>query len=486
MTSSSTKAATTKSILTPSVTFQGHGSHMQSIAYFPDGQRIISGSVDNTTRQWDVKTGKGIEEAREICETDTLAVAVSRDGRWAVSGGDRVRGVELKACEVETGIVKKLRGHSQMITCIDISVDNMLLASGACDLTIRIWNLKTGKLMAGPFKNPKSRTGYMPGTIRFSTDSKKLAAKSAVGNGLEVWDVQSQKLDVSIGELTGAFVQRAPVFWTNKNKNILTSFSFIQYDVNVKTIYEFDSSTLAAVNAPFEGHTKSIAGLALSLDSALLVSTARDHTIKLWAFESRQLLASFDVQNPIMLILSLNSRNLAYVTVETSKIYICNTPPNSITRKKRALSDLLNSDATRRPAAGPRRPPIRAIPMVQRPPPTMDLQQPIFVRLSKLLRFSPRTNPVHPVRNDQPRDPLDFSATLPLPCPLSGHTSTQGRSHMNSSENSRPLSTTRSSPTPPTTFTDCIHHLSSWWPVRGGHAQPCIVDVPLAQAKEAC
>ncbi|KIK32012.1 hypothetical protein CY34DRAFT_19365, partial [Suillus luteus UH-Slu-Lm8-n1] len=217
-------------------------------------------------------------------------------------------------------------------------------------------------------------------------------------------------------------------------------------------------------------------------------------TIKFWAFESRQLLASFDVQNPwlLIIILSPDSRKLAYTTCtfvpssnlalpETTtdhRICICDTPPDvlaqarTIARKKRALGDVLNSDATR----GRRRPPIHAIPMVRRPPPTIDPQQPIFGRLSKLLRFS-HTNPAH---HDQPRDPLDFSATAPLPPPLLGHTST----HMNSGENSRSLPTTRSSANPPTKFAARIPHPSSWWPVRGGHAQPRIVDVPLAQAKE--
>ncbi|KAG2737871.1 hypothetical protein P692DRAFT_20883142 [Suillus brevipes Sb2] len=100
----------------------------------------------------------------------------------------------------------------------------------------------------------------------------------------------------------------------------------------------------------------------------------------------------------------------------------------------------------------------------------------MFLRLSKLLRSSSRTNPVH---HTQPRDPLDFSATSPLPRPLSGHTPTQGRSLMNFGENSG------SSATPPSTFASRIPHPSSWWPVRGGHAQPRIIDVPLAQAKEA-
>src|SRR5579859_4231023 len=48
------------------------------------------------------------------------------------------------------------------------------------------------------------------------------------------------------------------------------------------------------------------------------------------------------------------------------------------------------SHATRLPA-GHRKPPISAIPIVPRPPPSSDSQQPAFRRLSKLLHFSPRT-----------------------------------------------------------------------------------------------
>jgi hypothetical protein len=66
----------------------------------------------------------------------------------------------------------------------------------------------------------------------------------------------------------------------------------------------------------------------------------------------------------------------------------------------------LQSHATRLPA-GHRKPPIHAIPIVQRPLPSNDLQQPSFLRLGKFLRFSPRTNSVRPGRTDQFRDPLD-------------------------------------------------------------------------------
>ncbi|KAG2745611.1 WD40 repeat-like protein [Suillus brevipes Sb2] len=171
MASASTKATSTKLILKPSITLKGHQEIIQSISYFPDGQRIISGSNDKTARQWDLKTGKEIEEALSVCERIVYAMAVSRNGRWVATGGGDRNTAEVKVCEVETGIVKTFEGHSQTISCVDISADNTHLASGSDDKTARIWNLDTGKLVAGPFKSED----YV-GAVRFSPDSKKLAS----------------------------------------------------------------------------------------------------------------------------------------------------------------------------------------------------------------------------------------------------------------------------------------------------------------------
>jgi WD40 repeat protein len=324
MASTSTNAAAMKSILTPSITLKGHGNRIQSISYFPGGKRMISGCRGKTARRWDLKAGKEIEEARSVCEGEVWAVAVSRNGRWIVTGGGDWNSAELKACEVETGITKTFKGHSGVITCIDISVDNTQLASGSWDKTARIWNMDTGKLVAGPFKSEN-----WVGAVRFSPDSKKLAVKSDTGRCLEVWNVQSQKLDIRVEEFGRSAGTFSPVFWTN-DKTIIAVFGFTT-DNDFTSIYEFDASTLRTVGTPFKGHTKLVTGLALSSDHALLASASNwDHTIKLWAFESRQLLASFDVQDNFRLVLSPDSCQLAY-TVNTGgnyKICICDTPPD--------------------------------------------------------------------------------------------------------------------------------------------------------------
>jgi WD40 repeat protein len=86
------------------------------------------------------------------------------------------------------------------------------------------------------------------------------------------------------------------------------------------------------VGTPFT-HAQAITGLALSCDCTLLASASSfENIIKLWAFQSRQLIASFDVHNIHTLILSPNSRQLAYTTFDPSGIHICDIPPDIIAR----------------------------------------------------------------------------------------------------------------------------------------------------------
>jgi WD40 repeat protein len=336
--------AVKKSVLTPVMTLEGHESYfyttdnghrgevksVECISYFPDGKQMISGSWDKTIWRWDLREGKEIKEAREVGERDIRAVGVSRDGRWVVTA---VGGV-LKVSEVETGIVRTFHdGFSSWIECIDISADSKLVAVGSIDSQVRIWSLDTGKLVAGPFKISYGDDRECPGALRFSEDSKKLAVMAYLGLCLQVWDVQAQKLDVTTKEFLTPDdfppTRSLPVFWTTKDKSIIATPSFT-LDSGIRrptTIYEFDASTLQTIGDSFEGHTSSILGLALSSDCVLLASASRD-TINLWSFESRQLLASFDVQFFRSLILSPDSCQLAYTTWKEPNIYVCDIPVN--------------------------------------------------------------------------------------------------------------------------------------------------------------
>jgi hypothetical protein len=187
--------------------------------YFTDGQKMINGFWDNTARQRGLKAGKEIEEARGVRKETVILVVVSRDGRWVLTGGGSRYLAELKACEVETGIVKTFEGHSDWITCIDISADNTRLVSGSLDKTGWIWSSEAGRLVAGPFESVDK-----VGMVRFSPNSKKLAVKSDWATCLEVCrDVESQKLEIRLGIARMATIfAPSPVFWDNNRSAIDT------------------------------------------------------------------------------------------------------------------------------------------------------------------------------------------------------------------------------------------------------------------------
>ncbi|KAJ8586681.1 WD40 repeat-like protein [Rhizopogon salebrosus TDB-379] len=331
-------------------------------------------------------------------------------------------------------------------------MDNKLLASGSWNGIARIWSLDTGELVAGPLDSVA-----FPGpvvAVRFSHDSRKLAVKSH--SYLGVWDIQAQKLDNK--------VRKPSMFWTTKDRTIVAAFCscLITEDDDPATIYEFDSSTLETVGTSFEGHTDHVSGLALSNDSALLASASYDRTIKLWAFESRQLLASFDDTAADYIVLSPDSRTLAYTTFDDShKIHICDVPSDILTNVLPGQEALAtSSDATRRPATVRRNqvsPSFALLP--PRPSPTTYSHQSTFIgHLRKHLPFSFGIDSVPRVQIDDPRDPLDSRPHAAASIILA--------------------------PAPPSTVRSSLRHMSNWWPARTGHALPPIVDVPLAQGKE--
>ncbi|KAG2356953.1 hypothetical protein BDR07DRAFT_411209 [Suillus spraguei] len=194
-----------------------------------------------------------------------------------------------------------------------------------------------------------------------------------------------------------------------------------------------------AIRQRDSGHTQIVTSLALLFNGALLISAYDNATIKLWFFESLQLLASHGLGAVVhTLIPSPDLLQLAYTTYGTVipiSIYstlplLCfpYSPPctNQNPCQFAYVShyhlhdhadsrESLQSDATRRPVV--RRIPAKRLVIVSSPrhkiySPTTDHQQPVFLRhVRKLFHFSSRTNSVPPV---QPRDPWDFPATSPL------------------------------------------------------------------------
>jgi WD40 repeat protein len=152
---------------------KGHTDSVWSVAFSPDGTRIISGSLDKTIRIWDVKTGEEVIEPLKGHTDSVLSVAFSPDGTRVISGSlDKT----IRIWDVKTGeeVVEPLKGHTSYVFSAAFSPDGTRIVSGSDDKAIRIWDAKTGEEVVARLKG---HTDFVC-SVAFSPDGTRTVSSS--------------------------------------------------------------------------------------------------------------------------------------------------------------------------------------------------------------------------------------------------------------------------------------------------------------------
>jgi WD40 repeat protein len=115
-----------------------HDGAVTSVAFSPDGTRIVSGSIDTTERVWDVATGTQVGVQMTGHQGTVTSVAFSPDGKRIVSGSvDRT--VRLWNAATGKPFGQPMRGHQNWVLSVAFSPDGGSVASSSGDTTVRWW-----------------------------------------------------------------------------------------------------------------------------------------------------------------------------------------------------------------------------------------------------------------------------------------------------------------------------------------------------------
>ncbi|KAK6988521.1 WD40 repeat-like protein [Favolaschia claudopus] len=194
-------------------------------------------------------------------------VAFSHDSSRVVSGSEDCM---VRIWDSRTGaiVAGPFKGHSSWVSSVAFSHDSTRVVSGSGDCTVRIWDSQTGTIVAGPFEGHSNPIN----SVAFSHDSTCVVSGSGDGT-VRIWD--SQTGAVIAGPFQGHSDRINSVAFSHDSTHVVSGSG----DGTVR-IWDAKSGVIAA--GPFEGHTDAISSVAFSPDSTRVVSGSGDFTVRIW------------------------------------------------------------------------------------------------------------------------------------------------------------------------------------------------------------
>lgn len=254
----------------------GHSRDILSLAFNPDGSRIVTGSADQTTKVWEVASGN-LLMTLSGCVSSISAVVVHPGGAQIATGGYR----EATLWDAATGqMLHSLDGHRGVVRGLAYSQDGSILATANDgDNTARLWDAKAGRLILSIAAEVSNLFW-----VFFSPDGRYLVTEDR-HNRVKIWETASGK--------PPAFLRQ--IF----EKDIVTSIEFSLDAHRMLLMRLYGNPELWDLRegrrvATLEGHQGRVLSMTHSSDGTRIITGGQDRTAKIWDSANGKMLMSLE------------------------------------------------------------------------------------------------------------------------------------------------------------------------------------------------
>ena len=121
-----------------------HGKHVYAVKFLPNKNRLVTASLDDTVKIWDIvnEGGKVTMELWKSLEGHTnyvLSLATDPAGEWLLSGS---KDLTARLSYLETGeMIYSIKGHTNSVITVAFSPAGDIFCTGSGDQTVKIWSM---------------------------------------------------------------------------------------------------------------------------------------------------------------------------------------------------------------------------------------------------------------------------------------------------------------------------------------------------------
>ena len=158
---------------------------MWSVAFLEQPDRdhhIVCGGNEGKVRRWRVRDGSEVGTPMDVGSL-ICSIAVSRDGKWIVSGAKSGQVTVWRAENHEKAI--EFKGHNDSVYAVDIVPDGTKIMTGSADKTACVWSFN-GKQLLAPFAHD-----FIVVAVKASPDGCLLATATWCHNSIRIYDSQN-------------------------------------------------------------------------------------------------------------------------------------------------------------------------------------------------------------------------------------------------------------------------------------------------------
>ncbi|KAI7887829.1 smu-1 suppressor of mec-8 and unc-52 [Mucor mucedo] len=173
------------------IKFPGKNTYAECTTFSPNGQNLITGSVDGFIEVWNYLTGKlrkdlkyQAEENLMSMDQSVISLDVSQDSELLATGSTDGK---IAVWKLQSGICTRRfsPAHSQGVTSVCFNKEANHILSGSYDHSVKIHHVKSGKLV----KSFEGHTSFV-NSVLYNWDNTLVLSASSNGE-IKIWDVTS-------------------------------------------------------------------------------------------------------------------------------------------------------------------------------------------------------------------------------------------------------------------------------------------------------